>query len=176
MRRRKCVADVEIRQRRELFHHLRSRLLLVAQAQLHFKERLFLRAEANVVHEENLAVFHCANGFPRRRAADVLHPAHLPAEQLGKNPRVRAGAVEVLIFDVAALMRQQDGARALLRELPHGGHAGCDALDTLQSIRSAIHSLIDIHAAKDSSAPERKILQSVNSKPHMNPSFTAFPS
>ena len=118
-------------------HHLRSRLLLVASGfSLHFKERLLLRAEAHVVHageSRRLSVRGWLPAPPGRRRPPPSAP---PGPAARASTRAcGSGAVEVLIFDVAALMRQQDELRApVLRKLPHGGHAGLRCAScTLQS-------------------------------------------
>ena len=121
------VADVEICQRRELFHKQRLGLLFVGELQLHLEERLLFRDVADVVQEENLAVLQIADHLPGRRAADVVDPLNRAAEKALENFGVRAGAVEVFILDVAALVGQEHELCALIGELADGRCAGLDA-------------------------------------------------
>ena len=75
------VADVEVRQGGQLLHQQGFRLLLVGQAELHFEEGLLLGHEADVVQEEDFAVFQIPDRRPGGGAADVVDPPDLPSQE-----------------------------------------------------------------------------------------------
>ena len=109
---RERVTDIQVSQRRELAHDLRLRLLLMRQLQLQLEQGLLFTAEAHIVQQDHLAVFHSGNRFPRRGAAHILDPRNLFSDQGRENLRMRSGTVEVLVFDVAALMGHHDDLRS----------------------------------------------------------------
>ena len=114
MRGGKRVAHIQIGQRRKLFDQQRFRLLFMGQVQPGLKERLLLRDIADIVQKKNFAVFQLPDHLAGRRAADVVDPPDRTVKQLRKHLRVRTGAVEILIFDVAALMGQNHKLCALV--------------------------------------------------------------
>ena len=106
------VADVEVRQGGQLLHQQGFRLLLVGQAELHFEEGLLLGHEADVVQKEDFAVFQIPDRRPGGGAADVVDPLHFFAQQAGQYLRMGLRRIIILIFDVAALVGQEDHLRS----------------------------------------------------------------
>lgn len=81
----KRVADMQVRERCEFYYHLCLCLLLVAQTELHYNERLIFRAEADVVQQQNLAKLERANRLPCGGAGLVVYEPNLAFEQFGEH-------------------------------------------------------------------------------------------
>ena len=111
----KCVADIIVCQRRQLLHKQRFSLLLMRELQLHLEERLLLGNIAHVVQQQNFSVLESADFFARSRPAHVVDPLYGAFQQAAEHVRVWAGAVKILVFNIAALMGEQNELCALVR-------------------------------------------------------------
>ena len=78
----KCVADIAVGQRGQLFHQQGAGLLLVGQAELCLKEGLLLCHETDIVQKQDLPVLQCTDRLPGGGTAHIVDPFHLAAQQL----------------------------------------------------------------------------------------------
>ena len=84
----------------------------MGQAELHLEEDLLLRHEADVIQKEDLAVLQLQDRRPGGGAAHVVDPVDLFLQQTAEYLRVGLCRIVVFVFDVAALVGQEDHLRS----------------------------------------------------------------
>ena len=83
-----------------------------------------------------------------------------------KSAKIFFYAIEILIFDVTALMRQQNNLRALVGHLFDRGRTCADALDGLERIGGSVDGLVHINAAEHGLALQLVFVKGMNAKSH----------
>ena len=162
----KGVADVEVGERRQLAHHQRLGLVLGRELELALEQRELLAAEAHVVEEQDLAVREPADRVARGRPADVVDEPHVAAGELAHHRGVGLGRGVVVVLEVAALVGEQDDARAGLRELADGRRAALEPRDVAQPARLRVERRVDVHAAEDDLAAPLEVVERVDAVLH----------
>ena len=164
MRGRKCVAYIVVGQRRERAHDQGLGLLFMAQLERALKQSLFLGDKPDVVQQQDLALLEVADGLLGRRAAYVGQELDRRADQALQHFGVRPQRIEILVFDVAALVGQHDGLCALVVQFAQGGRTAADARVVGHAVGRAVDRLVDIHAHDDRLAAHRQGVQRIDSK------------
>ncbi len=75
--------------------------------------------------------------------------------------------IEILVLDVAALMREQNELSPSVRELPQGRYAGLDPRRAFQRPLRPVHGLVDVDAAEHRFAGYVKFVQRMYAKAHV---------
>ena len=175
---RKGIAHIKVSQGSQFVHQQGLSLLFMAQLQLHLEEGLLLGDISYIVQEKDFSVLQVPDGFPSSRSAYIIDKLHRSSQKLLQHSSMRSGSIEILIFNIAALMSHHYHLGSLLRQLTDRGDTPSDPVDTLEGIGSLIHRLVHIHPTQDRLPLYIKFIQCFYSKAHvpLSSAFAACPT